>query len=499
MMSEHSKIEWPPSNDVARMDRYSRHRRIFDGDHLHGLKGPNGEFDTDPHQYPIYVTVNIPKNIVTVSADLIFGEDLEFEHDESVSEDTQAAVDEFWKRSSGQTLCYEHKLDTGTYGDGLFTLELDEDGKAILAVASVECWYPETLPDNNRKIIAHRLCWLKQDVHVGRDVKDYVRIMRYERGRIVNQLWLLDSGKLMREASEQEWAAIYGETYATEILSDGQRNPQYIAPVIDHSEAWAGFLLWHVPNYRAARQLHGISEFTGNEGLFASLNARVSQEDGVLGAHSDPMVVVPHEMWAWLNKNYGDDDALAKLKQLGISRMGENGEKPEYITWDGQLSDNLEFINKLVELLATVTETAPQLFGVGDFGGDLSGRALKILLLRTIWKAARMRRYYSETLPQIIEAAMALEGNADVMVDIQWPDGLPDDVMQALDVAEKKIALDMSTAVRELMRTEGKTREEAEEIVEQARLADPITTDPRGTAGAPIPIPVTVNLNDADV
>ena len=62
--------------------------------------------------------------------------------------------------------------------------------------------------------------------------------------------------------------------------------------------------------------------------------------------------------------------------------MTSDGGKPERLTWDGKLDQNMAFINQIVGLLAIVSETAPQLLGLEQWGGDLSGRALKILLLR---------------------------------------------------------------------------------------------------------------------
>jgi hypothetical protein len=154
---------------------------------------------------------------------------------------------------------------------------------------------------------------------------------------------------------------------------------------------------------------------------------------------------------------------------LDIVRLGENGEKPEYVTWDGKLADNLAYIDKLVNLIALVSETAPQLLNQGQWGTELSGKALKILLIRTLAKVNRSRLYYSVAIPNLLVKAQILEGVKEpVRPAIKWPDGLPQDVMESIGVETMKLDKGLQTTVGAIMAVddvnEDAAKDKAEEI-----------------------------------
>ena len=162
----------------------------------------------------------------------------------------------------------------------------------------------------------------------------------------------------------------------------------------------------------------------------------------------------PQVSMVWLDVD-GDDLLFntndARKKTLNLKReprvvvsMQDRNNPQSYAIFYGKVKSitddaNNAHIDKLVSLLALVSETAPQLFNAADWGGDLSGRALKILLLRTLAKVNRRRRYYGEAIPNLLVKAQQAEGIENpVRPSIQWPDGLPQDILEAIEAETQK-------------------------------------------------------------
>jgi len=182
---------------------------------------------------------------------------------------------------------------------------------------------------------------------------------------------------------------------------------------------------------------------------------------------------------------------------LRIVALGENGEKPEYIVWDGKLDDNFTHIDKVLRLIGVTSSTAPQLFGIENWGSDMSGRALKVLFIQTLARVATMRRYYTKAIQQVLSLAQALEGETDpVRVGIEWPDGLPSDVMEQVEEVDRRITnrtLDRKSGIKRL---DGATEDEADAVItaidEDDANEETVVTNARPR------VPINVNLGNLE-
>jgi hypothetical protein len=271
----------------------------------------------------------------------------------------------------------------------------------------------------------------------------------HEPGTVTHELWKLKDGKITGEASDEDWAYFYPDGTAPEKVQEGVEGE---------------FLLVHVPNFRTSRDYFGQSEYKGVEPLFAAVNDRVTQVDGVLARHSDPILELPFNTWAGLTEGGKQDFDPHALKVIAKDDQGAGA---AYLTWDGKLDDNMAFIDQLFAQIGVVSETAPQLLGRSEWGGDLSGKALKILLLRTLAKVSRRRRYYDQAIPKLLELAQRIEGVDDpVKVKIEWPDGLPADVLEQIEEVDRRLTnrtLDRKNAVKRL---DGVNDEQADAVLE---------------------------------
>jgi len=447
--------KWPPTKaDEQRISDYAMYREIWNGDHCLALD----EQDISG-RYGQYVTVNLARMLVTIPADFLFGEEFELTFDDDVSEEQQDQVKEILARSEEliretddtRTMFYESKLDAGIDGDAVILVERNEQGLAVLRPQPVSEWCPEVDPDNQRKIVAHWIGW-KRTVQIANKERDFLRLVKHERGIIRNYVVEINKDGSLSPDNEEGWNALYPA---------GTNRPE---KVID--TGIAGFALEHVPNWRTAKDLFGRAECKDLGGIFASLNARITQSDQILHRHSDPMLSLPAEVYQALRAQYGD--AIPKDK-LDVISQGENQETPEYAVWDGKLADNIAYVDKLISLIAIVSETAPQLLNEGEWGADLSGKALKILLIRTLAKVNRSRLYYSVAIPNLLVKAQQVEGVAKpVRPTIKWPDGLPQDILEAIEVAERAQALGISSPIQSAMDVYDISEDAAKERVDKA-------------------------------
>ncbi|MCP4898822.1 MAG: phage portal protein [bacterium] len=472
--------EWPPLSERERLKAYADNRDLFDGEHQNVLSGKHNA----THEYE-YISVNVPKNIVTVVADLLFGEDLALVYDDDVDDGAKEKVDDIWSRNQMQALLFEGALDTGYSGDGIWTVGREADGESGLAKIKThpaDTWFPEQNPDDVRDILRHRLAWVKKYKTEGGKEQDYLRVVVHEKGRVLHELYRLVKGKIDGPASPQEW----GLFYDTPPDQEQEGIPDE-------------FLLEHVPNFRTAREYKGTSEYKGCEDLFATLNGTVTQIDGILQRHSDPQIAMPVEMWHDQTDGGRKQPDIARLRAFAIDQAGT---KPEYITWDGKLTDNLAFMDTTMQQIALVSETAPQLLSRGEWGGDLSGRALKILLIRTLAKVRRKRRYYDAMIPRLLEKAQLMEGVTEpIKVRLDWPDGLPDDILERVEVVDRRLANGTESQKGAIKTLDGGTDEQAEakinEIDEDGGRED--AQMERTVQGRQAPtIPVNVNLGDVE-
>jgi len=473
--------QWPSPEANTRFQEYKKNKSIWSGDHEAIFS------QYVPSTYPLWITANIAKNIVTVPADFLFGEELELTFDDDVDEEAKKKVQEIWDRNKMHMLMYESALDTNTYGDGVFIPERDDEGLCRIRSRPVSTWVPTLDPDDNRVEIRHEFGWTKAN-----NGKVFLRVVRHEEGFVHNELFLMQGQEVKRPATDSEWRAIYGDDVPAPEIKTG----------VDE------LLVVHVPNFRGAEDYHGKSEFWGVESLFAGIDARLTQSNRILTRHADPILGLPVDLFrsekgiqpGTRPYNPLSGSGIDK-ERLSVVQAGPNGEMPQYITWDGHIEDNLKLIDGYMQMLSIVTETAPQLLNRGEFGGDLSGRALKILLVRTLAKVNRKRIYYTDAIKRVIDLAQQIEGMEPIEVGVKWADGLPQDMLEAIEIAERKLNAQIESQKGAIMEVDDVDEEaadkkikeiEGEQEKEDERAKDMIVA--KGGVGTSGRSPINVNV-----
>ena len=121
-------------------------------------------------------------------------------------------------------------------------------------------------------------------------------------------------------------------------------------------------------------------------------------------------------------------------------------QKVEYLTWDGQLTAAYDEIHEMWAFLMKTAEISPALFG-GEFGRAESGAAMKRLMLQTIIKVNRLRISFDPAIKKLLylysEVALKMGIEDAVLldsVDIQWRDGIPQDVTEEVQAETMAVA-----------------------------------------------------------
>ena len=462
-------MTWPPDEDQARLDSYTRCSMIMDGDHLNVFSDR-----AELNRYGVYIPANISKKIVYATSDLLFGEPVALEYPEEANQAGIDFCDELWKEQKLQQLYYEGSVDGGSLGDDVYQVRKEEN-QALIESVQAKNWFPVRDPDNVRKVLQHRLA-ITHEVRINGKLREFVKMMIHEKGRIINQLWEVEGGKLKTPygPGTDPWNTFMG-----------------VLPEVEETGV-EDFLIVHIPSWRAARQFFGEKELEGIKELQSELNSRLSQGSHVLTNHAEPIIKGPPNTILDENNEYD-----ASLRAFEISEDSEH-EKIEYVTYDGKLSDGEAFIERIIDLMLLLTETSKDLLGIGKGGVEASGRALKFAARSTLAKVNRRRQNYNVGIPQCLLLAQMLEGISDpVRPKLVWSDGLPQDDGELLEILDRRLANQTLSRKSFIMRMDDLGDDEADQALE-AIDEDEATATQNIVASRPRPplAPVTQDLGE---
>lgn len=413
--------QFPPKGEKARLDMYDANRQLFESKHedvyaedLKRIERVIGNFQ-DVVSYP--VVVNFQKLISLKIADLLFGEPPEF---------NCKKVDELSKLIQEEdlvNLCYLIALDVSRYGDGLFYIH--QDG---IDVTQPPIWFPVVNPDNVRQVVYHVLAWTIKD-------ESLLNVQIHSKGKYEQRQYKLDQ----------------------KLIGVQTMKPQEIMTGLDN------FAIVQVSNTLTSDRVTGLDDYSSVDSLVSELMVRIGQVSKILDKHASPSMSGPASAL--------DRDPVSGQWHLKTgtyySRESTDDPIPEYITWDGQLSANFTHIERLINLLYTVSEMGSAVFGDMVGGGSIaSGTALKRLMMSPLAKVTRIRMRFDRSLKE----ALRLYGQYKNLnlddVDITWQDGLPTDDVEQANVMNVRTANKATISQRKaLMLLDGLSEEQADEEV----------------------------------
>ena len=463
---------WPPEDSVTRLEAYERGRMIFDGEHRDAFD-PNSDFTTRAGNY---IVCNLAELIVKACADLLFGQDISLEFPRDTSEATQDAIRSFWDEQELQLKCYESALDCGAQGDAIFQV-MKEDGEVSIEPVPVSTWFPTHDPDNKRRILEHSLEWKRTELASNGETVELVKKRIYQKGQILNELWLLEKGRLFKKYSSDspEWALVMGPT---------------VDELEEIPEVENDFLLIHIPNWRPARAFFGYSDYKTLYSMISALNMRLTQYNHVLENHADPITKGP----------VGVVDEFGEFRRQEIDYVeieDKESDTLEYLTYDASLADSKALIDELTDKILLIAETDKTLLGIEGGSGPISGRALKLSIQRTLAKVNRKRKYWSRAIPKALVIAQRLQGDREpVKPKVVWPEGMPQDIIEKLDEIQQRRSLGLISRRRAVQRLDSVDADRAQEMIDEADadVASELKPFKGAVTGGIQPAPINVTV-----
>lgn len=460
------KVAFPYAGHSGRLKRYNTNDQLFDTQHFLAFANMANanEFRND-YERLRYVMANFAGLISKVSADMLFGEAPKIV---MPTKEQQKFIDALVHDNGLNTLLYESGLENSRRGDVVFKIRV-QDNRLIWETANPKTYFPRLNPDNiSGDPLAHEFAWI---VNVGS--REYVRKEIHTPGLIQNEVWEFGNHEIGARAS---WPAVYPDIPETQPTGINRN------------------LVIHVPNFRDRSRFFGIDDYQDIATLQFALNNRLTKNENVLDKHSDPILAVPEGV---LDENGKiKREALQMFEMIPDPETGEAPGKPEYIVWNASLDNSFKQIDKLMDFLFMFSETSPDAFGMGK-SAVTSGRALKLLMTRTIAKINRKRLYFDRAIKeamyvsQLLAKAHNLSSMGATVVgepiipEIEWADGLPADSFEAAQEEQMRITSGNTTIVDSIMRLDHVDRDTAEKKAQAIKDQDRVDLPGSGPSITP--------------
>lgn len=409
----------PTTEDENRLSNYGYFDRLFMGEHFEAfsVRIRNADF-TAMYAKLRYIKANFAGLLSKIMADMLFSEPINIK-----VKNNQNFVDAFVRENNLNVLLYESELTNSSLGDSVFKLRVgprnpddeSEESSVILDQVTPRIYFPDIDPFNvsgDPKRVT--LAW---KFKMGD--KEYLRQEIHSYQKIENRLYLMDGNQIK-------------SSVPLSTIDDKLKDVEEVK--IDEC------LVIHVPNWRTSSKYFGVSDYYDLDALFYAINNRFTMIDNILDKHSDPILMVPPGVI--------DKDGKVNKKALGVVEYEEGSTaEPKYIVWDASLENAFKEIEKLIETMFMISETSPDILGMGQGQSD-SGRALKFKLMRTIAKARRKRLYYDHAIKEMVYRAQLLAKAYNATCDgvsctgeaeypeIEWQDGLPQDDFEAAQIEQ---------------------------------------------------------------
>ncbi|MBE7462283.1 MAG: hypothetical protein HS116_02210 [Planctomycetes bacterium] len=225
-------------------------------------------------------------------------------------------------------------------------------------------------------------------------------------------------------------------------------------PLVIHLAAW---------RERDEDEAFGESDFEGTEDLVFEVANRLRQIQRILDRHAEPPMNVPDGVL--------DETSQLAVRTRKVFERGVDGAGMEYVTWQSQLGEAYNEIDRLVKLISLMTETPAALWGMDEAGQAESGRALKFKLLSGLGKARRTGGMLREALIEAVNMALRREDvlagkkPGEYEIEVALPETFIADEMDTADYIERMRRAQAMSARRAVELGQGLTGDDLEQEV----------------------------------
>ena len=438
-----------------RILRYRENIKLFEGQHFDVFEKWNSSRS-------LYVYANLAGIICKKSADFLFGEEAIISAGTGDATPEALAIERLVTENNLGQENYEAALSASVLGDAFYRIrygqeyggelpkELDPYRVFIENVSALDV-YPEVNPMNRRQIKAYHLC-----VPCYNPAKDdwTLQCESHYAGYVLYHSYVLKPEQTDVDGVVEKWTI--GNCLGMETQQTGIAMP----------------LIVHVPNTGRELTWEGLDDLSEHKALFDEINNRLSQIAAILDKHADPALAVPTGLLA-------EDDQgrpyfrVARDKVFEV--LGKDDIIPQYITWNGNLQEAIQEVDKLVDLLLISAEIPPIALGMNDSGtSGSSGLSIKFRMQSLLSKVNRKKLYFNKGvvtvlyIAQLLEEALGVADYTPTRPKIVFKDGLPVDSLQEVNEMNVRTG-GMPTISRKtaLMRLDNLTEAQADAEIER--------------------------------
>lgn len=431
---------WPPKSELPRLQRYKANKQLFEGEHHEVFKEIWTRLFRPDMRMSIEIVLNWPKRLSTLWADLLVGEPPVLAGRESDADSDY--LNDLAIRTSVWRKAYAAAIDCSRFGDAVFKVRRDTEGKVRISVIPPYFWFPVAAPDDAKEIAHHVIAYPNADLssestsnklYVEIHSKDSVVFRTY---RLPVRYGLQNFGTIGVLESERTEANTTGMCYVI-----------------------------NVANIERSDSIFGIDDYDDLTSIMQELEVRFAQIARVLDAHADPKMYGPDNTvvdpdTGVLKANFGDYIPLGGIE-------GET--PPGYITWDGHLDMSFMQIERMMNQFFILSETSPAVFGDIKAGLAESGSALKRLMMAPLAKVNRVRMGFDAGLSEVLKIAAALDGKNNITPEIDWQDGLPNDETERTQNEATAVSVGITSKWSAAKRLYSLNNKQADEEMERAQ------------------------------
>ena len=452
---------FPPVCEKTRITRYRQNAQLFDGDHFadssfrthdgHNADGISqylkcanrisqviGNFE-EVVSFP--TLLNYQRLMTLKMSDLVCGE---YPTISGTTRSENALIRDIRDSSNFDAKLYSTVIDISRYGDAIWRIYRDYDGKNNFTCWDPTQWYPIVRQDGTNSIIAHCLCWRENRSLDINDPDWHLNV----------QIHYCDSSKLGYYIQQDYKMASNGETIL-ELLSSTK--------VLTGLDRCA---IFHIKAFSTTNSVYGYDDYMPLDSILAEIMARVGQISGILDKHADPNITGPVTM---LDMNPETGEYHLKTGKFYAVSPGE--EHPEYMTWDGQLTSAFKQLEFLINQLYILSEMGAALLGGQDGSGQaISGAAMRFKMVNPLAKARRISNALTRPVQQLISSLSTSSKVEEFIpynkISVFWADGLPDDPRENIEICKLATgATNMMPLEKGIMEFFGRSNEEAKQWI----------------------------------
>jgi len=369
------RSDWPPTIDEERLDAYVDFENLI-------LNRPDlvfADLGLAPAQKEkILIAANLPELLCNVWADATWSDPPTIELPSTKGDDAWGEIDR--ANSWTDIGAWESVFGAAFSGHSIVRLYRDEErtvSPVVIEEISPAIYFPVLRPGSARVVDFVVLAWEEdraEPLSTRSDVWQIREIHRIEDGRYT----------ITKEERKADRGQAFG--MVSRLVTDLD-----FLPFVDlHAKRWRG-------------RYWGVSELERNLSLFDSIDNTLSNVGEILEYHGKPMLQVPYSSLFGGTLKKGAD------RVLGIRRH-EEADVARYITFDGQISAQIENLDKTLELAFLTAEVPRTYFGFDAGQSSPSGTSLKLQLQNYLKKAARWQRADSVRQEAIVDYALRITG-----------------------------------------------------------------------------------------